>query len=164
MLLCPIQNTAVFEKITWLQKRPRITQRFGENPKMYEIFKLKGHNGLDFGIPEGTELFAPCSGTLRTYHDHNGYGTYIIIKNDQFKVYLAHLSEVITEVGGKVEMGQKIALSGNTGFSIGPHLHITIKELDGNGHIRHRLNGYNGAIDPLPLLITWKGGLDTFNL
>lgn len=159
MLLSPIQNTGVFLGGQWLQKRPRITQGFGENPAMYDQFGMLGHNGVDYGVPVGTEVFAPFEGDVYQVGDEKGtgYGRYIKLRKDNLEFVLGHLSEVHVYTGQKVYMGDVIGKSGNTGYSTGPHLHVGVRYIE-DGRVLNYTNGYKGYVDCLPMFITWKGG------
>jgi len=164
MILSPLQNTAVFTSL-WIQKRPHITQKFGERPSVYRMFNLDGHNGLDLRCKVGTPLFAPIGGKVKIGNSPSGYGLYIKIRGGTKQIVLAHLSDVLVKDGDYVHAGDKIAESGNTGFSSGPHLHLGMKELIRGQEdifdwkVKNRDNGFNGAIDMRPYVITWKGGL-----
>ncbi len=87
-----------------------------------------GHNGLDFGIPVGTEVKSTMDGNV-TYAGWNnqGYGNLVIVENGEYKTYYAHLSSIPVAVGDSVSAGTTIGLSGNTGNSTGPHLHYEIR-------------------------------------
>lgn len=126
-----------------------LTQKFGENPADYAQFGLKGHNGLDYGLPTGTQVIAPHGGiVIEAQNDPTGYGNYIKIENIKEGSVLAHLQTFQVKVGDQVSEGQPIALSNNTGNSTGPHLHW--------GYFtkpRDRSNGYAGFIDQTPLLV-----------
>ena len=160
MIISPLQNTAAFLGGQWFQKRPHVTQWFGENPQIYEQFGHNGHNGLDFRASVGTSLFAPIEGTVKIVGDqgNKGYGKYIEIWKDNLKIVLAHLSSVAVVKGEYVSVGHRIGLTGNTGFSSGPHLHMTMKFME-NGKVLNPNNGYGGAIDPEPFMLCWKGTL-----
>lgn len=123
-----------------------ITQKFGENPQIYARFGLDGHNGIDFGLPSGTPVLACADGVIEQVKmDARGYGLHIRQRLDsafgKYLVIYAHLSQTLVKPGDWMMAGHQIALSGNTGFSTGPHLHFEVR-LD------------NKAIDPLPLLET----------
>ena len=164
MLLSPLQNNAVKILGGFIQARPKITQQFGENPEIYKRFGLRGHSGIDFRAPVGTPLFAPCEGTLKIIDDgEKGYGLHIEIIKSNVKVVLAHLSEVLVKDGEYVHLGDKIALTGNTGFSTAPHLHMTVKMLE-NGQTLNKDNGYFGAIPFLNLMVVWKGTFEKHTL
>ena len=54
---------------------PLITQGFGQNPDVYSQFGYDGHNGIDFGVDEGTTIYAPHDGTASIHDDGSqGYG------------------------------------------------------------------------------------------
>jgi len=169
MLLCPIQNTAVFN-LNWTQKRPRVTQWFRENPAMYKPMGMKAHNGIDFGIPTGTPIFAPMDGEVVCKKSKSGYGWHIKIRNPYkgCEVVLGHLSNFYVKTGDRVNTLQKIGLSGNTGFSTAPHLHVGLRFLEyDKGHVnkwkvKDYNNGYFGYIDFE--MGTWKGSTVTNNL
>lgn len=173
MIISPLQNTARFTT-AWIQKRPRITQVFGGNNYIYKQFGLKGHNGIDFGVPVRTPLFAPIDGWLIIKDSGKaGYGKHIKIRNGETgrEVVLGHLSVADESRHGKyVYMGDHIGQTGNTGFSTGPHLHFGFRRISkGGGDVWKRPvenydNGYKGYIDILPYMITWKGTFTTNNL
>lgn len=84
------------------------------------------HHGVDVAMPVGTELRAMADGIVKQIrNDVSGYGKYIDIQHrDGVMTRYAHLSSVMAEVGQAVRGGQLIALSGNSGRSTGPHLHM----------------------------------------
>lgn len=125
-----------------------LTQGFGDNPPDYARFNLKGHNGLDYGLPSGTDVIAPHSGkVIEVANDPTGYGLYIKIENDKEGSVLAHLKDNLVSIGTVVTQGQLIAHSDNTGNSTGPHLHWGYYRFP-----RDRSNGYDGFINQLPFL------------
>ncbi len=85
-----------------------------------------GHTGMDLALPIGTELRAVADGTvLFTRASTTGYGVHVVINHGGGVVTLyAHCSKILVGEGQKVTKGQAIALSGNTGRSTGPHLHL----------------------------------------
>lgn len=101
------------------------------------------HLGVDFSVNSGTPVLAAAAGTViwanygLLYNSINylddPYGISVVIRHDfgydgerLFTLY-AHLSETKVEVGERVERGDLIALSGNTGLSTGPHLHFEVR-------------------------------------
>lgn len=127
----------------------RLTQGFGENPASYAKFGMKGHNGLDYGLPTGTQIVAPHGGKIiETSSDPTGYGNYIKIENDKEGSVLAHLKSFQVRVGDMVSEGQPIGISNNTGNSTGPHLHWGYYLFP-----RNRQNGYAGFIDQIKLIV-----------
>ncbi len=106
----------------------RLTQAFGENPHMYRRLGLPGHNGLDWGMPEGQEILAVDDGfVIRVEERPDGFGKHIKVQHAWGQTLYAHLSEFKVTLNQPVERGQVIGLSGNTGFSTGPHLHFGMR-------------------------------------
>ncbi len=125
-----------------------ITQIFGVNPQNYSQFGLKGHNGIDYALPSGTNVLAPHDGKIiEATLDPAGYGLYTKIENDIEGSVLAHFKELRVGVGDAVSEGQLIALSDNSGNSTGPHLHWGYYRFP-----RNRQNGFAGFIDQTPYI------------
>jgi len=134
-----------------------ITQKFGERPLYYKKYSLKGHNGIDLCAPVGTPLFAPIDGII-TFSDEgrSGYGKYARIKNEHYECVVAHLSQIINGTK-EIRFGSPIGLSGNTGDSTGPHIHLGIRKLNPDGSIMDLGNGFKGYVDILPyILVGWR--------
>jgi len=119
-------------------RKPRITQRFAENPNQYG-YGPAGHPGLDYGCVEGTVVRAPCAGTCYPGNStgaYHAYGEHLWLKgNDQGRVYwviLGHLLRGLAEQGEYVDAGDIVALSNNTGNSTAPHLHLGIETTEPN--------------------------------
>lgn len=87
------------------------------------------HTGIDIGVPEGTPVRATASGVVRFVGNTDGYGLRVEIDHGNGVTTLyAHLSEASVVPGQRVERGQTIGKSGNTGASTGPHLHYEIRQ------------------------------------
>lgn len=85
------------------------------------------HKGIDWAVPRGTAVFASSGGTVAKAGWGSGYGYVVYINHeDGRQTRYAHLSKVLVKAGQKVKQGERIALSGNTGISSGPHLHFEI--------------------------------------
>ena len=102
----------------------RLTSTFG-----YRNAPTRGassnHKGVDWAVPNGTAVMASSSGTVVKAGWASGYGYVVYINHaDGRQTRYGHLSKVLVSVGQYVTQGQKIALSGNTGRSTGPHLHF----------------------------------------
>ncbi len=145
----------------WPTQYDMITQKFGENPQIYNKFQLPGHDGLDFQAPTGSELYAVADGIVSDVRlDGNAdprskpYGNQVRIQHAEgYESIYAHLSEVVVLRGQLIKKGQLIGLAGNTGHSLGAHLHLGLKR---SGAITP---GYApGIIDPLPYLEKFSGG------
>lgn len=167
MLNCSLQNTAIFNQ-GWAQIRPKISQYFGLNPAMYSKFKLKGHNGIDYSCPIGTSVFAPMDGIVEIKDEgKEKYGLHIKLRNPikACEVVLGHLDKILVVSGQKVSLGDKIAISGNSGYSTGAHLHEGFRLLKYDDfkyifkwEVLNYNNGFAGYIDHLEFIVNWKGG------
>lgn len=92
------------------------------------------HKGIDWAIPTGSAVFASCGGTVAKAGWASGYGYVVYVNHpDGRQTRYGHLSKVLVAAGQSVSQGQKIALSGNTGVSTGPHLHFEM--LIGGSHV-----------------------------
>lgn len=85
------------------------------------------HKGVDWSTPVGTSVVASSAGVVAKAGWGSGYGYVVYINHaDGRQTRYGHLSRVLVSVGQTVSQGQKIALSGNTGVSTGPHVHFEI--------------------------------------
>lgn len=85
------------------------------------------HKGIDWACSVGTAVKASCNGTVVSAGWSNGYGYCVTIKHSNgMQTRYGHLSKILVSSGDKVSQGDKIALSGNTGRSTGPHVHFEI--------------------------------------
>lgn len=85
------------------------------------------HKGVDWAIATGTPVYASSGGTVAQAGWGSGYGYVVYINHpDGNQTRYAHLSKILVKVGQTVKQGERIALSGNTGNSSGPHLHFEI--------------------------------------
>ena len=85
------------------------------------------HKGVDWATPVGTAVMASSAGTVAKAGWGSGYGYVVYINHaDGRQTRYGHLSKVLVSAGQTVSQGQKIALSGNTGVSSGPHVHFEI--------------------------------------
>jgi len=138
-------------KLKWPVDSRAITQNFGENPQVYAKFNQAGHEGLDFSASTGANVYACADGQVLDVrpNDGNAYGLHVrvqhLVDGAEYQTIYAHLSKVLVSKGQSVSAGERIALSGNTGHSFAPHLHLTLKLVGA------KTPGYpDGAVDPLP--------------
>jgi murein DD-endopeptidase MepM/ murein hydrolase activator NlpD len=94
--------------------------------------KTSPHRGTDWAVPIGTPLPAISSGTVKQIQFSKVLGwtlTHTVYGRDKKTLYVSycHMDKKPTlKVGDRVKTGQIIGLSGNTGMSSGPHVHITL--------------------------------------
>lgn len=107
----------------------RITQSYGMTSFAKSgAYGGKAHNGVDFGV-NYQSVFAVKDGKVIGSGNNGGYayGQWLAIDHGDGLVTLyGHLSKKMVSSGDKVDRGDKIAISGNTGFSTGPHLHFSV--------------------------------------
>jgi len=157
-----------------------VTQWFGENAVLYKnAMGINGHNGIDIVAPWGTPIYAVESGLVVDVKDSpDGFGKHIrVLSNTESdgagnEWTYGHASENLVKIGDKIQEGQIIQKTGNTGFVIsgatpfwkynpyaGTHLHLGLRryKLSSGGWQYNRLaprieilnydNGFKGAID-----------------
>ncbi|MBR5537219.1 MAG: peptidoglycan DD-metalloendopeptidase family protein [Clostridia bacterium] len=91
--------------------------------------KYKLHTGIDLRCSTGTKVYAANKGTVTTSGYSSAWGNYIIINHGGgYTTLYAHLSRRNVAKGAAVKQGDVIGLSGNTGYSTGPHLHFEINK------------------------------------
>ncbi|MFH8567563.1 peptidoglycan DD-metalloendopeptidase family protein [Streptomyces sp. NPDC017993] len=102
-----------------------------------------GHTGQDFAVPVGTSVRAVGSGRVTSLTCGDGFGISLVLRhrNGLYSQY-AHLSAAMVRPGQRVRSGDRIALSGNTGNSTGPHLHFEVR----------RTPRLGSGVDPVPWL------------
>jgi murein DD-endopeptidase MepM/ murein hydrolase activator NlpD len=85
------------------------------------------HGGLDIAAEIGTPVKAPAPGVVAFTGTMPDYGTTLVLDHGgEIKTLYGHLQKIQVLQGQKVDRGQQIALSGNTGRTSGPHLHYEI--------------------------------------
>lgn len=144
-----------------------ITQYYGERPDYYKQFGLAGHEGVDYGTPVGVQIVSPFDGEILRDVDSPGdkdYGNFLVIWDpvQHCAVWFCHLSVNYFSLDQKVKKGQVLGLTGNTGNSSGPHLHISFTEGDANRNRLNKTNSMQGFVNILdPNLVQWEIGAQT---
>ena len=107
-----------------------ISSKFGEQ-RSYEV-----HPGTDYAVPIGTPVYATAPGTVVRADESPTLGNVVYVKSGQvsflqqplgnaYTTY-AHGSSLVVSVGNRVNTGDLIMYSGNTGKSTGPHVHYEV--------------------------------------
>ena len=115
-----------FGKILWPVKYGKITSKFGN--RTHPVLKsVKFHRGVDIAVSVGTPVYSGIKGKVTFAGRKGNYGNLVEIERDDgIKVRYAHLNSIDVVTGQKVSDGEKVAETGNTGMSTGPHLHYEI--------------------------------------
>ncbi|NEA05047.1 M23 family metallopeptidase, partial [Streptomyces sp. SID10116] len=101
------------------------------------------HTGVDFAVPTGTSVKAVAAGRVVSAGWGGSYGYQVVIRHTDGKYsQYGHLSALSVKAGQQVGAGQRIARSGSTGNSTGPHLHFEVRTGP----------GFGSDIDPLAYL------------
>ncbi|MFB9145959.1 peptidoglycan DD-metalloendopeptidase family protein [Halomonas alkalicola] len=105
----------------------RLSSGFNPNRRHPVTGRVSPHRGTDFAMPIGTPIIAPADGRVEKVANHPVAGRYVVIRHDNgYQTRYLHLSRPLVSRGDRVTMGERIALSGNTGRSTGPHLHYEV--------------------------------------
>ena len=103
------------------------------------------HDGIDLQCNHA-RVYAMLPSIIKEVHFGNrGYGNYVVLEHGIFECLYGHLDQITVRAGDAVSAGTIVGISGNTGKSTGPHLHIRIrkggKSVDPNIFVDY-LNGY----------------------
>ena len=98
--------------------------------RIHPFYKtLQAHQGVDYAIPEGSRVFATADGRVRDVSSRSSTSgkTVIIDHGNGYETSYSHLSSISVRKGQQVRRGDIIALSGDTGLSLAPHLHYEVR-------------------------------------
>lgn len=112
--------------------RNKISSNYGER-----IHPITGkrifHDGVDIAVPVGTILYSPVMGTVVASHYSDSAGNMVTIQTETgWLITFMHMDSRTVQAGERIERGQQVGFSGNTGNSTGPHLHIRVHDAEGN--------------------------------
>ena len=105
-----------------------LTAAYG--PLMHPFYRtLQNHQGVDYAIAEGTRIFATADGIVKEVKGKNSTSgiTVVIDHRNGYTTSYSHLQSVKVKRGRRVQRGDIIALSGNSGLSLAPHLHYEVR-------------------------------------
>lgn len=112
--------------------RNKISSNFGE--RVHPITgAITFHDGVDIAVPTGTALYSAVKGTVIQSRYSDSAGNMITVKTDSgWEITFMHMDSRAVSAGEKIDQGQYVGTSGNTGNSTGPHLHIQVHDAEGN--------------------------------
>ncbi len=124
--------------LSWPLASVYVTQRFGKTVGAEKLYVSGSHNGIDFRAPVGTKIINVLDGTVvgsgntDLYPGCYSFGKWVMVRHDNgLSTIYAHLSSISVSNGQRLKTGDTIGFSGNTGYSTGPHLHISVYATQG---------------------------------
>lgn len=124
--------------LSWPLDNVYITQRFGRTVGAEKLYTSGSHNGVDFRASIGTKVKNVLTGTVvgtgntDQYPGCYSFGKWVMVKHDNgLSTIYAHLSVISVGQGQRLDTGALVGYSGNTGYSTGPHLHISVYATQG---------------------------------
>lgn len=116
-----------------------VTQAFGISNPSYQQFGFSKHNGIDFKVDADGIVRAMCDGEVYETGFNSGAGNFVRYKTSQVEaegkigtvgfMYM-HAKEILVTKGQKIVAGDALIVADNTGFSTGPHTHISAYFID----------------------------------
>jgi hypothetical protein len=129
----------------------RGAQRFAVGGRVYPVGRApvtqgysSGHPAVDWGVPVGTPVRAAMAGVVSSIRSmRDSYGKHIRMSHDGYNTLYAHLNGFLAKIGQRLDAGNRIGWSGNTGNTTGPHLHFEVTT--GRGASVNPLSWLSGA-------------------
>jgi murein DD-endopeptidase MepM/ murein hydrolase activator NlpD len=119
--------------LSWPLDKILVTQFFGKTVAAQRLYSSGTHNGVDLNAAVGTPVKAMADGTVLGTGDTDlsckgvSFGRWVFIKyNNGLSSTYGHLSLIKVNPGDVVRTGDIVGYSGNTGYSTGPHLHVSV--------------------------------------
>lgn len=124
--------------LSWPLENVFITQKFGKTVGAEKLYTSGSHNGIDLRASVGTKVINVLDGVVvgtgdtDIYSGCYSFGRWVMVKHDNgLSTIFAHLSVITAKKGQRLATGDTIGFSGNTGYSTGPHLHISVYATQG---------------------------------
>ena len=114
-----------YMSVSYPLKKIIVTSSYGRRRDPF-TGKRSSHKGLDLRA-NGEEVYAMMPGEVIKVSSDKRSGNYVTIRHGDYTISYCHLSKTLVKKGTQVLPGEVVAISGNTGRSTGPHLHITAK-------------------------------------
>ena len=119
--------------LAWPLDYVYITQNFGKTSESGRLYVSGTHNGVDFRAAIGTKVKSAGDGVVEGVGDTDlvcagaSYGKWVFIRYDNgLASAYGHLSVISAKSGQRVKTGDVVGYSGSTGYSTGPHLHMSV--------------------------------------
>lgn len=114
-----------YMSVSYPLKEIHVTSPFGVRTDPFTK-KKKNHNGLDLRARH-CEAYAMMQGTVLKVGQDKSSGKYVTVRHGDYTVSYCHLSKIMVRRDATVSPGQVIAITGSTGRSTSPHLHLTVR-------------------------------------
>lgn len=112
--------------VSYPLRKIEITSGYGERRDPFTGRESR-HDGLDLRAAQGEEAYAMMSGLVVKVGSGKRSGNYVSLRHGDFTVSYCHLSRTLVKKGQFVSAGEPVGLTGSTGRSTGPHLHLTVR-------------------------------------
>lgn len=161
--------------LSWPLDNIYITQLFGKTEAGKRLYANGTHNGVDFRASVGTPVKAMADGIVMGTGNTDltcygaSFGKFVFIQYDNgLSSTYGHFSLIKVSLGQRVARGEVVGYSGNTGYSTGPHLHVSVYAATSvkmesrasvacGGHIYTMpIAPINGYLDPMYYLPPYK--------
>lgn len=144
-----------------------VTNPFGVyDPEAYGNYPGKRHPGTDYGLPENTQLIAGMAGKVTVFDRpasvHTGRGKEVVIAFGNQVRKTCHMNRIDVKTGDMVATGYPIGLSGNTGYSSGPHLHDEYLEDGQYKDLEKHLGEGDDMLTETLITKLWAGYIDEY--
>lgn len=118
---CAFFQTPLYPNFQWPLRKHELTQLFVASKHFI-------HAGIDLKAPIGTKVYSSYLGRVVYIGNQlTHYGRIVIIEHPRHWASLyAHLKTITVKLNQKIQTGEQIGLSGNTGRTTGPHLHFEL--------------------------------------
>jgi murein DD-endopeptidase MepM/ murein hydrolase activator NlpD len=133
--LLPAEGSGV---LSWPLDKVFVTQLFGKTVAAKRLYVSGSHSGVDFRASIGTPVKSMGTGTVIGVGDTDmfckgaSFGKWVFIRyNNGLSSTFGHLSVISSVAGQNVVAGDVVGLSGNTGHTTAPHLHVTVYASEG---------------------------------
>lgn len=144
--------------LNWPLQNIFVTQEFGKTVAAKRLYVSGTHNGVDFRASIGTPVLAAAPGLVKGTGDTDtacrgaSYGKWVLIEHSNgLSTIYGHLSLIKTATGRTVTTGETIGYSGQTGYSTGPHLHLSVVATQGLRLATYNFKSCAGAKITMPL-------------
>ena len=102
-----------------------VSSKYGD--RLHPIYKrLMTHEGIDLKA-DSSYVYSVMPGKVLRVSFSRQSGNYVVVEHGSYQSIYCHLEKSYVDKGDYVDAGQIVGLSGNTGFTTGPHLHFALK-------------------------------------